>query len=363
MVERPLVSVVVIFLNAEKFMREAIESVFAQTYENWELLLVDDGSTDSSTIIAKEYAERYPQKIRYLEHEGHQNKGISATRNLGIANAHGEFIAFLDADDVYLPNKLERQVAIMEQYPDIGLVLNPTFYWYVEEDDKRRPELITLLPGHHPAGAWFNKILESVENAGSICGILIRKDLVAALGGFEESWRRHFDEYVLWTKVSLHTSIYYEPECVALYRIRSTPSTWFRYLKHQNYAKFTSELLSVALHLAPLMLRQLAEMKQIEVAAALSQSLELQIPELLKGAEWNYLSAFLLHQLQVNTEEALHRYDLALEHGFDEFWVRYNRGSLHAKLGNLEQARADLKRALELKPDHEGAKQMLAQLS
>src|SRR5437773_4242914 len=99
MTNKPLVSVIIIFLNAEKFIEEAIESVLAQTYDHWELLLVDDGSIDSSTEIALRYAEQYPGKVNYLEHEGHQNRGMSASCNLGIRNTKGEYIAFLDVDD------------------------------------------------------------------------------------------------------------------------------------------------------------------------------------------------------------------------------------------------------------------------
>src|SRR5215218_6539451 len=93
-----LVSIVTNFLDAERFIQETIKSVFAQTYENWELLLVDDGSTDGSTQIALQYSKQYPEKVRYLEHPGHQNRGASASRNLGMVHARGEYIAFLDAD-------------------------------------------------------------------------------------------------------------------------------------------------------------------------------------------------------------------------------------------------------------------------
>lgn len=89
MSEAPLVSVVTIFLDAERFIEEAIESVFAQTYDRWELLLVDDGSTDRSRDVARRYAARYPSRVRYLEHPGHQNRGMSPSRNLGIAHAAG----------------------------------------------------------------------------------------------------------------------------------------------------------------------------------------------------------------------------------------------------------------------------------
>jgi glycosyltransferase involved in cell wall biosynthesis len=127
---KPLVSTVIIFFNSEKFLAEAIESVIAQTYDNWELLLVDDGSVDNSSAIAINYAKNYPEKIRYLEHENHQNRGKNASRNLGIKNGKGDYIALLDSDDVWLPHKLEQQVAILEQYPEAGMVYSKNDYWY-----------------------------------------------------------------------------------------------------------------------------------------------------------------------------------------------------------------------------------------
>ena len=79
------VSVICIFYNAERFFREAIDSVLEQEFDDFEFLLVDDGSTDGSTAIALEYVAQHPDRVRYLEHEGHANRGMSATRNLGLA--------------------------------------------------------------------------------------------------------------------------------------------------------------------------------------------------------------------------------------------------------------------------------------
>src|SRR5689334_8717967 len=112
--EHPLVSAVIIFFNGENFLKESIESVRAQTYPNWELLLADDGSTDGSPALARRYAEAEPSRIKYLEHPGHENRGKNAARNLGVRHARGKYIAPLDHDDVWLPNKLEEQVAILE---------------------------------------------------------------------------------------------------------------------------------------------------------------------------------------------------------------------------------------------------------
>jgi glycosyltransferase involved in cell wall biosynthesis len=81
MATKPLVSVITIFLNAEKFIHESIGSVFAQTYQNWELLLVDDGSTDTSSEIARRFAEQHSEKVRYFEHDGHKNRGTAGSIN------------------------------------------------------------------------------------------------------------------------------------------------------------------------------------------------------------------------------------------------------------------------------------------
>jgi glycosyltransferase involved in cell wall biosynthesis len=127
---KPLASIIIIFLNEDKFIREALESVFSQTYDTWELLLVDDGSTDASPDIARWYVERRAGKVRYLAHEGHQNRGMSASRNLGISHAGGEYIAFLDADDVWFPEKLEQQVTILESHSEAAMVYGPGQMWY-----------------------------------------------------------------------------------------------------------------------------------------------------------------------------------------------------------------------------------------
>ena len=114
MMTRPRVSIVTPFLDAGPFLDAAIESVLEQTLEAWELLLVDDGSTDESTATARRWAALLPDKVKYLSHPDRQNRGASASRNLGIHHAVGEYLAFLDADDVYLPHKLTEQVAILD---------------------------------------------------------------------------------------------------------------------------------------------------------------------------------------------------------------------------------------------------------
>lgn len=223
---KPLVSVIIIFLNAEKFIEEAIESVFAQTYDHWELLLVDDGSTDSSTKIALRYAEQNPEKVGYLEHEAHQNRGMSATRNLGIRNAKGEYIAFLDADDVWLPQKLEQQVKIMDSHPAAGMVYGRTQYWYswsgnpedIQKDYMpelgvqsntlvKPPRLLTLC---YPLGE---------ATAPCPSDILLRREMVERIGGFEETFRGFYEDQAFLAKVYLKASVFVASECWLKYRL------------------------------------------------------------------------------------------------------------------------------------------------
>lgn len=110
----PRVSVLIPCYNAGRFLKAALESILAQTYTDYEIILVDDGSEDNTAAVAAQY----PQ-IRYIRHE---HKGVSAARNAAVALAKGEFITFLDADDMWMPQKLEKQVAYMTQHPECELV-------------------------------------------------------------------------------------------------------------------------------------------------------------------------------------------------------------------------------------------------
>ena len=110
------VSVIMNCLNCSKYLREAIDSVYAQTYKNWEIIFWDNASTDNSAEIAKSYDE----KLRYFR--GEKTVPLYAARNLALKQAKGKYIAFLDCDDYWLPQKLERQVEIFESDKNIGLV-------------------------------------------------------------------------------------------------------------------------------------------------------------------------------------------------------------------------------------------------
>jgi glycosyltransferase involved in cell wall biosynthesis len=220
----PLVSVIIIFLNAENFIQEAIDSVFAQTYNQWELLLVDDGSTDESSSIARKVAEQYPGKVRYLEHTGHQNLGMSVARNLGISHSTGDLIAFLDADDAWFPYTLQEQVAILQAQPEADMVYGPLYWWYswtgLPEDQDR--DYIEKL------GVPSNSLIEPpgllplflLDKAAVPSGMLVRREAIDRVGWFENAFRGEYEDQVFCAKVCLNLPVF------------AAGRPWYRYRQH-----------------------------------------------------------------------------------------------------------------------------------
>ncbi|RCJ22329.1 glycosyl transferase family 2 [Nostoc minutum NIES-26] len=231
MINKPLISCIIIFFNVgEKFFVEAIESVFTQTYENWELLLVDDGSTDVSTNIALSYTQKYPEKVRYLEHKGHQNRGMSATRNLGIRHAKGEYITFLDADDIWIPNTLEEQAAILNSYPDAAMIYGPAQWWYSwtgNPKDMQRDFFDTPIVSMEDSRVQINTLIQPptlflllLQIKIGISGMLVRRQTIEKVGGFEETFRGLYEDQVFCTKVCLQFPVFVASQ------------SWYKYRQH-----------------------------------------------------------------------------------------------------------------------------------
>src|SRR6266487_3270459 len=128
----PKVSVIIQFLNSERYLGEAVQSVLWQTFTDWELLLVDGGSTDRSAQIATSFARRFPESIRVFRHSGSGTLDIFSSRLLGAREARAPILAHLDSDDEWHPRFLERQYAIYETYfgSTHGMVYGPMVYWW-----------------------------------------------------------------------------------------------------------------------------------------------------------------------------------------------------------------------------------------
>ena len=114
-----LVSIIMPAFNSARYICESIDSVLAQTYAEWELWVVDDGSTDNTAEVVKKFKDR---RIHYVKQA--TNKGVAAARNLGIEKSRGRFLAFLDSDDIWLPEKLEKQLAFMNRKNAVCLIPN-----------------------------------------------------------------------------------------------------------------------------------------------------------------------------------------------------------------------------------------------
>jgi glycosyltransferase involved in cell wall biosynthesis len=226
----PLVSVIMPFLNAERFIREAIESVLAQTYDNWELLLVDDGSTDRSSGIARDYARRFQGKIKYLEHVSHQNRGTSISRNLGIRHARGEYIAFLDSDDAYFPHKLEHQVSVLEMHRNAALVCGRNqkwFGWTGNQEDIKGELLQQLdLPLDTLVDPPTMLLSYLRDESATPQDTLIRRQAVDAVGEWEEAFRALHDDQAFYAKLCLNYSVFVSSTCS--YRYRRHPASMCR---------------------------------------------------------------------------------------------------------------------------------------
>src|SRR5437763_108508 len=193
-------------------MRESLDSVLAQTYADWELLLVDDGSTDESSAIALEYVRRLPDRVRYLEHPGHENRGISASRNLGVRHARGEFVAELDADDVWLPQKLEQLVPHLESHPQVGMVYGNSLFWYSwsgEASDAARDYAPVMEPTSG-VGDGCEVLLRQLEGRTASpcpCAVLLRKSVVERVGGSVEEFRGTHEDLALYAKLLLAADV------------------------------------------------------------------------------------------------------------------------------------------------------------
>ena len=221
----PLVSIIIPAYNAEKYIKTTINSALKQTYQNIEIIVIDDGSTDKTKNIIQSIQD---PRIIYIHQE---NQGQSAARNAGIKIAKGEYIALLDSDDLFLPQKIEKQVNFLEIHPDCGVCYCKIYNFF---DD--RPDKLFYNPVPNYSGFIFDKLLKhSVVNPLTA---VLRKEHLERYGGFKDDWRR-CDEQYLWLKLAFNkVKFCYLDEVSAYYRVsKNSLSNQSVYLK-ENYEKF-----------------------------------------------------------------------------------------------------------------------------
>ena len=183
---KPTVSVIIPTYNREKYIERAIKSVLEQSYKDYELIIVDDGSTDDTAKILK----KYDKKIRKFSM---LHSGVSAARNFGISKAHGQWIALLDSDDYWLPEKLAKQMAYLEENPDMKIM-------QVGEKWIRNGKFVNPMKKHQKYSGWiFEKCLPLCIVSPS--AVIIHKSIFEEIGLFNEEMPV-CEDYDLWLRVA-----------------------------------------------------------------------------------------------------------------------------------------------------------------
>ncbi|WP_336127584.1 glycosyltransferase family 2 protein [Mesoflavibacter sp. CH_XMU1422-2] len=226
---QPLVSIITPMYNSEKFILKTINSVVNQTYSNWELMLIDDGSTDNTIQIVEDFKQKY-SNITLLQNP--TNLGTAQSRNKGILEAKGDYIAFLDADDLWKPNKLDQQIQFMQNHNcDVSF----SSYEQIDENGKPLHKLVQAIPK-----LTYNKYLKT-NYIGNLTGMYNAK----TLGKITSPDLRKRQDWLLWLAAIKKSS---KPalgiqESLAYYRVRqnSMSSNKIELLKY-NYLVYKKGL-------------------------------------------------------------------------------------------------------------------------
>lgn len=231
----PKVSVIMNCYNSDKYLCEAIESVYAQTFKDWEIIFWDNASIDTSPVIAKSYNE----KLRYFR--GEKNVPLGQARNFALGKARGDYIAFLDCDDLWLPEKLTKQVPRFENNPRVGLVISDTIFFKENKDVKR-----LYARKKPPTGNVFRHLLTdyfiSLETA------MIRKAALTALDHCFDDRFNMVEESDLFTRIARDWEVDFVDEVLAKWRMHN--ANW-SYLKKDLAIKEKELLLEKLCRLYP----------------------------------------------------------------------------------------------------------------
>ncbi len=192
----PRVSVNIPCYNGEKYIAEALQSVLDQTYQDFEVILVNDGSTDRTEEIIKGFCD---ERIKYYYQE---NIGLARTRNRQLELSNGEFVAFLDQDDLWLPAKLEKQIPLFEQNPKVGLVYSKTIYF----NDKNDCCYLSKTKKHH-AGYIFGELLKG--NFISVQSAVIRKNALDNLNQWFDEQFNIVEDADLFLRIAYYYEVGY----------------------------------------------------------------------------------------------------------------------------------------------------------
>lgn len=217
----PKVSVNMCCYNSERFLKATIQSILRQSYENYELIIIDDGSSDGTAEIIKGFND---QRIKYYYQA---NKGLSASRNRAVRHSSGEYVAFIDHDDIWLPDKLAQQVALLDTDPAVGLVYTDAYMvnWRTKQK-KRFSGMVTM-----SAGQVLDKLF--LCDFIILSSIIVRKRLFELVGYFDEKLTLA-EDYDFLFRAAKTTRFAYVPLPAVEYTIHSSNSTRNKLVAHQE---------------------------------------------------------------------------------------------------------------------------------
>ena len=222
----PKVTVIMNCYNSAEHLREAMDSVFGQTWADWEIVFWDNCSTDESPAIAQSYGP----KVRYFR--GEKNVPLGAARNLAIARAEGDLLAFLDCDDEWLPTKLERQVALFDANPKVGLVCTDT------EMFGEKGTLSRMFESTHPArGMVFRELM--TRQWISMSSAVIRKTALDSLGEWFDESLNVCEEADVFYRIAKTWELDHVDEALTRWRVHGVNTTF------RKFGQFADETLRI----------------------------------------------------------------------------------------------------------------------
>jgi glycosyltransferase involved in cell wall biosynthesis len=200
--------------NAAQHIRQSIQSVLEQTFDNWDLIIVDDGSTDGTAAVAGSFSD---SRIRCISQE---NGGQAAARNTGITSTQGEFIAFLDADDLWLPEKLDRQIAVARRTS--ADVVYCDGYVFFDAGNDERSDFFAVVPGLKDGATMVSLLYQ--HNRIATLSAMVKRNVIESVGRFDESRLfQNCEDYELWLRLARAGSSFY-----------GMPDKLMRYRRHES---------------------------------------------------------------------------------------------------------------------------------
>ena len=222
MTDHPLVSVIIPCYNAVRFIRSSVASAFAQSYPSIEVIVVDDGSTDGTyECLVESRKEQFPN-LRLLTHEGRTNFGVSTSRYRGAEAASGEFIAFLDADDEFEPDKIEKQIQVLRRHPDV--VLCHTAVKVI--GDRSSASRYEVSFSKHGAEPYYFRRLAGYLRCNCICAssVLVRADILRKVP-YAMPQLFQYEDWLCWSLVSAYGKFVFLDEKLIRYRVHEGSAT------------------------------------------------------------------------------------------------------------------------------------------